>query len=166
MEAGFHIDPADARPIWRQIEENVRHLVASGALQPSTAVPSVRDLARILAVNPATVAKAYQRLTDSGVLAVRRGDGTYVSAAPPALSTDQRERRLLAEATRYASLAATLGVTAGESIAVLEAAWASLGVTPPSLDGEPATMSSGAAGAGAAGGRDSAHHISPEGDQA
>jgi GntR family transcriptional regulator len=153
MEAGFHIDPADARPIWRQIEENVRHLVASGALQPSTAVPSVRDLARILAVNPATVAKAYQRLTDSGVLAVRRGDGTYVSAAPPALTSGERAQRLLAEATRYASLAATLGATAGESIAVLEAVWASLGVTAGGSPAPPA-------------GRGSAHDASPQGEEA
>jgi GntR family transcriptional regulator len=126
MNAAFRIDPQDPRPIWRQIEESVRHLVASGALQPSTAVPSVRDLARTLVVNPATVAKAYQRLTDAGVLAVRRGDGTYVATAPPALSREQRDRRLDAEALRFASLAATLGATEQDSTAALAAAWRAL----------------------------------------
>jgi GntR family transcriptional regulator len=161
MEAGFHIDPADARPIWRQIEENVRHLVASGALQPSTAVPSVRDLARALTVNPATVAKAYQRLTDAGVLAVRRGDGTYVSATPPALSVGQREQVLLGEATRYASFAATLGATAGESIAVLETAWAALGAPAASgFGGGAAADVRQADGAGSG-----AHDVLPEGEE-
>jgi GntR family transcriptional regulator len=138
MNAGFRIDPSDPRPIWRQIEENVRHLVASGALRPATAVPSVRDLARLLTVNPATVAKAYQRLTDAGVLAVRRGDGTYVAEAPPAISTRERRQRLDAEALRYASLAATLGATAREAAAALESAWRTLAETPGGRDGPPA----------------------------
>jgi GntR family transcriptional regulator len=56
--AGLRIDPSDATPIWSQIEEGLRRLVASGALGPGAVVPSVRDLARELRVNPATVAKA------------------------------------------------------------------------------------------------------------
>src|SRR6202521_594774 len=102
MRTALPIDPSDPRPIWRQIEENVRDLVASGALGPSAWVPSVRELARTLAVTPATVAKAYQRLTDAGVLAVRRGDGTYVAAAPPALNAEQLHDRLSAGGLRYA----------------------------------------------------------------
>jgi len=123
MKAAFAIDPSDPRPIWRQIEENVRNLVAGGALRPSTSMPSVRELARGLAVNPATVAKAYQRLTDAGILAVRRGDGTYVASAPPALSAAQLHERLRAEALRYASFAATLGATVQQAATALESAW-------------------------------------------
>jgi GntR family transcriptional regulator len=150
MTAGFRIDPADPRPIWRQIEENVRHLVASGALRPASPVPSVRDLARTLVVNPATVAKAYQRLTDAGVLAVRRGDGTYVSAAPPALGAGERERRLEAEALRFASLAATLGASEREAAGALDAAWRALrgDAGGPGFDGAliaPAPAGSGTA---------------------
>lgn len=126
MRAAFPIDPSDPRPIWRQIEESVRNLVASGVLRPSAAVPSVRELARELAVNPATVAKAYQRLADAGVLAVRRGDGTYVATAPPALTTAQLQARLHSEAMRYAGLAASLGATAVQAAAALEAAWSAL----------------------------------------
>jgi GntR family transcriptional regulator len=143
MDAGFRIDPADPRPLWRQIEENIRHLVACGSLRPAAPVPSVRDLARALAVNPATVAKAYQRLADAGVLAVRRGDGTYVAAAPPAFSAEQREQRLLAEALRYASVAATLGASAQESAAALQAAWRDLAPTPGAANAAaPATAAS------------------------
>ena len=119
----LRIDPTDATPIWSQIEEGVRRLVASGALAPGAAVPSVRDLARELRINPATVAKAYQRLTDAGVLTVRRGDGTYVAEKPPAMSKAERARLLREAAVRYASLAATLGVTAEDAVDAVEAAW-------------------------------------------
>jgi GntR family transcriptional regulator len=121
--AGLRIDPSDATPIWSQIEEGLRRLVASGALAPGSVVPSVRDLAKDLRVNPATVAKAFQRLTDAGVLTVRRGDGTYVADAPPAMSRTDRARILREAATRYASLAATLGVTKDEASDAFGAAW-------------------------------------------
>jgi GntR family transcriptional regulator len=123
----LRIDPNDPRPIWRQIEESVRTLVASGALPPAASVPSVRDLARDLQVNPATVSKAYQRLTDRGVLTVRRGDGTYVADRPPALPGEELTRRLAEGAMRYAGLAVTLGASREETLEAVEAAWAALG---------------------------------------
>ncbi len=119
----LRIDPTDATPIWSQIEEGVRRLVASGSLKPGAPVPSVRDLARDLRINPATVAKAYQRLTEAGVLAVRRGEGTYVAEAPPAMSRAERARILRESAGRYANLAATLGVTRDDAEETFRAAW-------------------------------------------
>ena len=119
----LRIDPADPTPIWSQIEDGVRRLVASGALKPGTAVPSVRDLARELRINPATVAKAYQRLADAGVLEVRRGSGTYVADSPPSLPRAERAKQLREAATRYASLAVTLGVSRDEAAEALESAW-------------------------------------------
>lgn len=132
----LRIEPADPRPIWRQIEEGVQHLIASGALSAGSAVPSVRDLARDLQVNPATVSKAYQRLTDAGVLAVRRGDGTYVSTAPPVLTLDERQRKLRDGAVRYASLASTLGAGAEEAVEALAAAWRGLRNDPEADGGQ------------------------------
>ncbi len=121
--AALRIDPSSATPIWSQIEDGVRRLVASGALKPGSAVPSVRDLAKDLRVNPATVAKAYQRLTDTGVLTVRRGDGTYVADAPPAMSKAERARILREAAGRFADFASTLGVPREEAEEALRAAW-------------------------------------------
>jgi GntR family transcriptional regulator len=126
MSRALRINAADATPIWSQIEEGMRRLVASGALAPGAAVPSVRDLARDLSVNPATVAKAYQRLSDAGVFTVRRGDGTYVSDSPPSMAAPVRRRALSEGAVRYASLAATLGATLPESADHLSAAWKGL----------------------------------------
>jgi GntR family transcriptional regulator len=121
------IEPSSAVPIWSQIEEGVRHSVAVGELAPGVAVASVRDLARSLRVNPATVAKAYQRLADQGVLEVRRGSGTYVSTSPPTLSRTERRLRLVEGARRYASLAASLRLDETTASEELAKAWASLG---------------------------------------
>jgi len=119
----LHVNPSDSTPIWSQIEEGLRRLVACGALTPGAAIPSVRDLARELSVNPATVAKAYQRLAGAGVLSVRRGDGTYVAEVPRAMGRPARQKEMREGALRYASLAATLGATRTESADELSAAW-------------------------------------------
>jgi GntR family transcriptional regulator len=122
MKRLLRVDPADAAPIWRQIEEGLRRLVASGALAPGAPLPSVRDLARDLMVNPATVAKAYQRLCDAGVAAVRRGEGTFVADGPPAIGRGERRRILREGARRYAGVAATIGATEEEAVAELRSA--------------------------------------------
>jgi len=123
MLDGFKVDPTDAIPIWRQIEDGVRRIVASGALAANAGVPSVRDLARALRVNPATVAKAYQRLSDAGILAVRRGEGTFVASNPPAMSIEERERVLDESAARYTSVARTIGASEREAVHRVERAW-------------------------------------------
>lgn len=117
MSRHLHIDPKDAVPIWKQIEEGYRRLVASSALGAGAAVPSVRELAKELGVNPATVARAYQRLADEGVFAVKRGEGTFVAEAPPTLRKAERADALQDGALRYASLAVTLGAARPECVA-------------------------------------------------
>jgi GntR family transcriptional regulator len=124
--AFLKINPSDAVPIWKQIEDEVRKLVATGALAGSDAVPSVRDLARSLRVNPATVAKAYQRLTDAGVLTVKRGEGTFVSASVPSVSKSDRSKKLKEAASRYAGVAVTVGATSSEAAEELESAFSRL----------------------------------------
>jgi len=119
----LRIDPADAVPLWSQIEEGVRRLVASGSLAPGDAVSSVRDLARSLRVNPATVSKAYQRLVDAGILEVKRGEGTYVSSSPPLTTRAERARELGESARRYTTVALTLGASREEAVDALKAAW-------------------------------------------
>jgi len=135
MQRALHVDPRDATPIWKQIEEALRRLVASGALAPGKGVPSVRELAAELRINPATVAKAYQRLADAGVLSVRRGEGTFVAENPPALAKGERSRELADGALRYASLAATLG--AGRESALDEVRAAFRRLAPTRKGGEP-----------------------------
>jgi len=119
----LRIDPRDAVPIWKQIEDGVRRLVGVGGLRPGQPVPSVRDLARDLGVNPMTISKAYQRLAEAGVLAVRRGEGTFVADGPPALSRGERTRALREAAERYLAVALTTGFSRDEAVRELGAAW-------------------------------------------
>ena len=127
MALKLRIDPTLPTPIWSQIEEGVRHLVASGRLAPRAALPSVRDLAREQRINPNTVAKAYQRLAAAGVVEARRGEGTFVAERPPALSASARARLLREGAERFAALAVTIGSTAVDATAAVQAAWPGAG---------------------------------------
>jgi len=105
-------------------------MIAVGSLPAGEPVPSVRDLARELRVNPATVSRAYQRLTDAGVLTVRRGEGTFVSENGPSMRKTERKHALREGAIRYASLAITCGSNLGEAVGELESAFRNLGRGP------------------------------------
>src|SRR5688572_50780 len=122
----FSVDPRDPLPVWRQIEDGVRRLVAGGALRPGGVIPSVRDLARELRVNPMTVSKAYQRLSETGVLEVRRGEGTFVARTAPLMTRGEKGRALEEAAGRFAAVGVTLGATVEEATRALHAAWQSL----------------------------------------
>lgn len=88
----FQIDPGDAAPIYEQISRQIQFAVASGGLAPGEMVPSVRELARRLAVNPNTVARAYRELQSLGILDAQRGLGLTVAADAVDKCRDQRGR--------------------------------------------------------------------------
>ena len=75
----FSISTGSPEPIYRQLVEQVKRLVASGQMAPGDGMPSVRELAQALALNPMTVSKAYSLLEMEGVLARRRGLGMEVA---------------------------------------------------------------------------------------
>ena len=116
----FDINTTNAAPIWRQIEEGMRRMISLGTLAPGGAVPSVRELAQQLRVNPNTVARAYQRLTDTGVFTVRRGEGTFVADAPQQLKKSERNEVLREAAGRYAGTALSIGASLEQATAELE----------------------------------------------
>ena len=89
-----HLDGKDSRPLYVQIMDEIRRALVRGALRPDDPLPSVRELASELVVNPRTVSQAYQELEREGVVYVRRGQGTFVA---PDVHPDHRERRALAE---------------------------------------------------------------------
>jgi DNA-binding transcriptional regulator YhcF (GntR family) len=122
----FSVDARDPVPVWKQIEDGVRRLVASGALRPGGLIPSVRDLARDLRVNPMTVSKAYQRLAEAGVLEVRRGEGTFVARGAPLMTRGEKTRELAEAAARFAAVGVTLGASIDEAIRAVDVAWQSL----------------------------------------
>ena len=74
----FHVYPSAGAPIYRQLMEQVKFQIASGRLTPGDVLPSVRDTAQELEINPMTVSKAYSLLERDGVLARDRGQGMRV----------------------------------------------------------------------------------------
>lgn len=78
-------------PIYEQIEAQVIFGIASGLLEPGTLIPSVRELAGRLLINPNTVARAYQELERRGVVATLRGRGMEVTPEAPALCRARRK---------------------------------------------------------------------------
>jgi GntR family transcriptional regulator len=93
----LRIDPGSGVPIYRQIMDGVRYSVAGGSLAPGDRLPSVRELATTLGVNPTTIQKAYGELEHLGVIETRRGQGTFVSDAPPPVEDAELESALFRE---------------------------------------------------------------------
>ncbi|HUE95059.1 MAG TPA: GntR family transcriptional regulator [Longimicrobiaceae bacterium] len=91
MQATIRTD--DPRPIYQQIMDEVRRARVIGTLRPDEPLPSVRELAAELRVNPNTVALAYRELEREGLVYVQRGRGTFASPGP---GPGEKERRALA----------------------------------------------------------------------
>lgn len=98
-------------------------MIALGTFRPGDAVPSVRELARDLRVNPATVSRAYQRLTDAGLFVVRRGEGTYIAETPAPIRKSEKNEALRDAATRYASAAIAVAASLPEAVNELESSY-------------------------------------------
>ncbi|MCI7472912.1 MAG: GntR family transcriptional regulator [Clostridiales bacterium] len=102
----------DARPIYEQVKDGLRHLVVTGALQAGDKLPSVRALATSLAINPNTIQRAYESLEREGYLYTVAGKGSF--AAPQADVNADRRERLLKDFDSSAAELLFLGMTAGE----------------------------------------------------
>ena len=92
----LYIATSDGVPIYLQIANQVKHLVASQRLAPGDEIPPIRVLAHQLLVNPNTVARAYLELERAGVVVKRHGSGTYVSDQGSPLARKER-LKILAE---------------------------------------------------------------------
>jgi len=86
----FHIDPHNGLAIYDQIVRQIKFAVAGGVLRSNEMVPSVRELARELAINPNTIARAYRQLQDDGVLNGVRGTGLEVTSGAAARCREER----------------------------------------------------------------------------
>ena len=86
----IHINSSEGVPIYVQIVNQVKHLVASGRLTAGEEIPAIRALAEQLVVNPNTVARAYLELERAGVVTKRHGSGTYVAEVASPLSRREK----------------------------------------------------------------------------
>lgn len=123
MLAALTIDPHSSQALWRQIEDGMRRLVASGSLAGGTPVLSVRELASELEVNPATVAKAYRSLCDEGILEVRRGEGTFVADRSDSEIEEDREELLDQAAREFVEVAVSVGASRFTALEAMARVW-------------------------------------------
>ena len=113
------INLSDGVPIYRQIVNQIKYLVASGLLQPGEELPPIRTLALQLKVTPNTMVKAYDELESSGVSHGRRGAGTFVSDGHPVLAHEERQRLIEQRIDALLAEAHQLNFTADDILRML-----------------------------------------------
>jgi len=122
-----HVNAALGLPIYLQIESQVKHAVAAGALKQGSALPSVRKLAAELRINPNTVARAYQNLERDGVIRTVPGGGTYVADNVPGLLKAEKVKRLRPLAMQVAVEGTHLRLSREEIVGLVQGALDELG---------------------------------------
>ncbi len=110
----LHIDPTNGLAIYDQVVRQIKFAVARRAIVPGNLVPSVRELARELAINPNTVARSYQQLQTEGVLETVRGMGLEVAAGAYKVCRGERTALLQERIGRALREAHQSGLTADE----------------------------------------------------
>jgi len=108
------IDPRSATPLYAQIAGRLRVAVAAGELRPGEPLPSVRQLASKLRVNPATVVQAYRDLETEGFVEMRQGAGTFVKEVVPERRATERSKQAIDLVRGMIAEAARLGLTTRE----------------------------------------------------
>jgi GntR family transcriptional regulator len=108
------IDTKSGVPFYRQIIEQVKFSIARGDLQPGDRLPTVRQLAVDLAINPNTVIRAYRELEIGGAVDTQQGSGTFVSDSRPDVDQLERQRMLNQILTDMLARASAYGLTLDE----------------------------------------------------
>ena len=111
-ELPFRLQLDSGVPAYRQIMNQVRYFLASGLLRRGGQLPSIRELARTLAINPGTVVKAYTELEHEGLAASRHGRGYFIAEQPIPLTREEREAPVREAARRLWVAASQVGVSA------------------------------------------------------
>jgi GntR family transcriptional regulator len=106
----IRVEKASSVPISRQIADQIRAQCLNRTLKPGDRLPSVRQLARELAVNQNTILRVYERLTGDGMLERRHGDGTYVADKPPTWRLATQRKRFAEEVAQLARRGRMLGL--------------------------------------------------------
>jgi GntR family transcriptional regulator len=128
----LRLSPADGVPIYRQIVNQVRYLIASGRLNPGDELPPIRTLAEQLVINPNTVARAYLELEHAGMVTKRHGTGTYVSENGSPLKRSVRQQILATRADALVVEARHLNADVEEVVELVRQRFAQLQTNPSS----------------------------------
>ncbi len=118
----FHLDLHSGMPVYRQIVDQARGAVASGALRAGDQLPTVRQLAVDLEVNPNTVVRAYRELEYDGLLETHQGTGTFISDQKIPRAGDERRRQLAQIVSDAVARAGAAGFTVHDLLDQLRSA--------------------------------------------
>lgn len=116
----FLIDTASRLPIYRQLVERIHDAAARGDLKPGDRLPSVRQMARDIVVNPNTVARAYAELENAGLIVSRQGLGVFLAEPKNELTKPVRQRRLTDLLDKCLAEAVHLGFERGEVLKLVD----------------------------------------------
>lgn len=118
----FRLNPQSGVPIYRQIQDQILHGIASGQLGPGEQLPTIRSLAVELSVNPNTVIKAYMELERAGVVTTEQGSGTFIGPRLPSpLRAAERRAKLESLCSEFLAEAARYGFTVDDVVSAIEA---------------------------------------------
>ena len=98
----IQIQQTSTRPVYQQIVDQIKRDIALGRTVQGDRLPTVRQLASSLTINPNTIAKAYRQLEQEGVIATKAGAGAFVACSDPGLTKSVKRRRVCAELERAA----------------------------------------------------------------
>ena len=143
MPAALHLqlDPRSGIPAYRQLMDQVKYYIAGGTLRPGDQLPSIRELASALAVNPTTVVRVYTELEREGVLEMRHGKGAYVALQSPGLAPAEQDQAIRRSARQLALEASQLGIPAGRVVQVVREELAALEKPEAGGQNEPVKFS-------------------------
>ena len=114
------LDHHSGVPIYRQIISQILYAIARGDLPPGAQLPTVRQLAVELSVNPNTIIKAYKELEIRGNLETQQGTGTFISDAEVTVTADEKQRVLTALCQDVVGRAGAYGIELDEIIQALQ----------------------------------------------
>ena len=90
----FQFDPHSGVPVYRQLMDQIKYYVASGTLSSGDQLPSIRELAQSLAVNPTTIVKTFNELVHEGVVELRHGKGAFIAQRSEDISIEEGEKSM------------------------------------------------------------------------
>ena len=122
----FHIDYNSSQPIYQQVIEQIKLTVVNGGLHPGDRMPSIRELAKTLRINPTTAARIYNELAHEGVLILRQGQGAFVAPKVVSVASEEIHRIVAAHARKMLVEGLRLGLTRDEIDIIIDREYQSI----------------------------------------
>lgn len=130
----LRIEKGSAVPISRQLADQIRAQCVAEKLKPRDTLPSVRQLARELAVNQNTILRVYERLVAEGFLEMRHGEGTFVAERPPTWRLAEQKAQLADELKQWIRQGRMLGLDGPQLHEVFQSALTESQTAPANVD--------------------------------